>query len=66
MGIFTLPPKPPRADLDIESYLKSGDTVFFAVGAAHMLGDGGLVKLLTDKGYEVTRMDPPYLITKDA
>lgn len=24
MGIFTLPPKPPRADLDIESYLKSG------------------------------------------
>ncbi|MBR3991172.1 MAG: TraB/GumN family protein [Clostridia bacterium] len=49
-----------------EAYLKSGDTVFFAVGAAHMLGDGGLVKLLTDKGYEVTRMDPPYLITKDA
>ncbi len=49
-----------------ESYLKSGDTVFFAVGAAHMLGDGGLVKLLTDRGYEVTRMDPPYLITKDA
>ena len=49
-----------------ESYLKSGKTVFFAVGAAHMLGDSGLVKLLTDKGYEVTRVEPPYLHTNNA
>lgn len=49
-----------------ESYLKSGKTVFFAVGAAHMLGDAGLVKLLTDKGYEVTRVEPPYLPTNNA
>ncbi|MBR1733275.1 MAG: agmatine deiminase family protein, partial [Alloprevotella sp.] len=26
MGIFTLPPKPPRADLDVESFLRSDST----------------------------------------
>ncbi len=49
-----------------DSYLKSGKTVFFAVGAAHMLGDAGLVKLLTDKGYSVTRVEPPFLPADNA
>ncbi len=35
------------------SYLESGKTVFFAVGAAHMANEVGLVKLLTDAGYNV-------------
>ncbi len=34
-------------------FLTSGQTVFFAVGAAHMANDVGLVKLLTDAGYTV-------------
>ena len=34
-------------------YLASGQTVFFAVGAAHMANDIGLVQLLTDAGYTV-------------
>ena len=34
-------------------YLKSGDTVFFAVGSAHMAGETGLVRLLTDAGCAV-------------
>lgn len=40
-----------------EEYLASGETVFFAVGAAHMLGAHGLVQLLTDAGYTVERFD---------
>ena len=35
-------------------YLQSGKTVFFAVGLAHLLGDGGLVQALRDAGYTVT------------
>ena len=34
-------------------YLASGQTVFFAVGAAHMANATGLVQLLTDEGYSV-------------
>ena len=34
-------------------YLKSGKTVFFAVGAAHMANEKGIVKLLSDAGYTV-------------
>ena len=34
-------------------YLASGETVFFAVGAAHMANEGGLVQLLTDAGCTV-------------
>jgi len=36
-------------------YLESGDTVFFAVGAAHLLGEGGLAELLRWAGYTVER-----------
>lgn len=35
------------------SYLESGDTVFFAVGLAHVLSDSGLVNGLRDAGYTV-------------
>ncbi len=38
-------------------YIESGDVVFFAVGAAHMVGDVGVVSLLKDKGYTVERID---------
>ena len=34
-------------------YLASGDTVFFAVGAAHMANDVGLVQLLSEAGCTV-------------
>lgn len=34
-------------------YLQSGETVFFAVGTAHMLGEAGLVQLLTEAGCTV-------------
>ena len=37
-----------------KGYLDSGKTVFFAVGLAHLLGDGGLVQALRDAGYTVT------------
>ncbi|MBO4418368.1 MAG: TraB/GumN family protein [Oscillospiraceae bacterium] len=37
-----------------KGYLESGETVFFAVGLAHLLGDGGLVQALRDAGYTVT------------
>ncbi len=38
-------------------YLRSGDTVFFAVGAGHMVGDKGLVQLLRDAGCTVERIE---------
>jgi uncharacterized protein YbaP (TraB family) len=38
------------------SYLESGETVFFLVGAAHMLGENGLVSLLTQAGYTVEQL----------
>ena len=40
-----------------EEYLSSGETVFLAVGAAHMPGEHGLVRLLTNAGYTVERVD---------
>ncbi len=39
-----------------EEYLKSGDTVFFVVGAGHMLGEGGLPALLAAAGYTVEQI----------
>ena len=37
-------------------YIESGDTVFFAVGTAHMLDEKGVVNLLTEAGYTVERI----------
>ena len=34
-------------------YLQSGDTVFFAVGLAHVIAEDGLVNALRDAGYTV-------------
>ena len=34
--------------------MMQNNAVFFAVGAAHLLGDHGVLKLLKDKGYTVT------------
>lgn len=36
-----------------KQYLESGDTVFYAVGLAHLLAENGLVKTLRDAGYTV-------------
>ena len=36
-----------------KNYLKSDETVFYAVGIAHLLGDNGLVESLTAAGYTV-------------
>ncbi len=41
-----------------EEYLSSGKTVFFAVGLAHLLGEGGLVDSLREAGYTVTLIQP--------
>ena len=38
------------------SYLRSGKKVFFAVGAAHMVGDRGIVKALEQAGCTVERI----------
>ncbi len=38
-------------------YLESDQEVFFAVGAAHLFGEDGLVKTLTEAGYTVTPVD---------
>lgn len=37
----------------IERYLKSKGTYFVVVGAAHLVGEKGIVQLLKDKGYSV-------------
>lgn len=36
-------------------YIKSGKTVFIVVGAAHMVGESGLVNQLAEKGYSVKK-----------
>jgi len=36
-----------------QEYLESGDTVFFAVGLAHVVGEDGIVALLRQAGYTV-------------
>ena len=36
-----------------KKYLESGDTVFYAVGLAHLLAEDGLVFTLRDAGYTV-------------
>ena len=39
-----------------KKYLESGDTVFFAVGLAHLLAEDGLVFTLRDAGYTVEQI----------
>lgn len=40
----------------IEGYLKSDKNYLLVVGAGHLVGNEGLVKLLSDKGYKVEQM----------
>ncbi len=40
----------------IKSYLESGETVFVAVGLAHVIGEGGIIDLLRAEGYTVVRV----------
>jgi uncharacterized protein YbaP (TraB family) len=42
----------------IDGYLKGKEQVFVVVGAAHLLGDVGIVKLLKNKGYKVEQVGP--------
>ncbi len=39
----------------VEQYLKGKDTSFVVVGAGHIIGNKGIVKLLEAKGYHVER-----------
>ena len=39
-----------------KTYLESGQTVFFAVGIAHLVTDNGLVRALTNAGYIVDQV----------
>lgn len=41
--------------LKIEEYLKTEKTYFVIAGLAHYIGDDGIVRMLEDKGYTVTR-----------
>jgi len=40
----------------IEGFLKTKDTHFVVVGAGHLIGDKGIVKLLQDKKYKVEQL----------
>ena len=40
----------------IEGYLKTNGTYFVIVGAAHLLGDKGIIELLKGKGYSVEQL----------
>ena len=40
----------------IDGYLKAKDPVFVVVGAAHLVGEKGIPKLLLDKGYKVEQI----------
>lgn len=40
----------------LEEYLKGKDPIFVVVGAAHIIGDKGLAKMLRDKGYKVEQV----------
>jgi uncharacterized protein YbaP (TraB family) len=37
-------------------YLQSGDVIFYAVGAAHVLAEDGLLNTLRDAGYTVEQV----------
>jgi uncharacterized protein YbaP (TraB family) len=40
----------------VESYLKKGGAYFLVVGTAHIVGKGGIVDLLKNKGYKVEKL----------
>ncbi|NMM64580.1 TraB/GumN family protein [Clostridium sp. P21] len=40
----------------IESLIKSQEIYFVIVGASHVIGKGGLLKLFKDKGYKISRL----------
>jgi uncharacterized protein YbaP (TraB family) len=40
----------------IEGYLKTGETHFVVVGAAHLLGEKGIINLLRQMGYRIEQM----------
>jgi len=42
--------------LKIDGFLKANGTYFVIVGAAHLLGDRGIIQLLKDKGYTVEQL----------
>ncbi len=42
-----------RMTSHIEEFLKTRETYFVVVGAAHLIGDKGIVRALKDKGYSV-------------
>ena len=53
------------ADRSAAKMLASPDkSFFFAYGTAHMPGKVGVVKLLQDKGFEVTRIGAPESVRK--
>ena len=39
-----------------EEMLENGDNVFYVVGAAHMVGNDGIIALLKDRGFEVKQL----------
>lgn len=41
---------------NIENLVKAGEICFVVVGAAHVIGKGGILKLFKDKGYTVNRL----------
>ncbi len=40
----------------VEQFLHSGNTYFIVVGAAHLIGDQGIISLLRKKGYAVNQL----------
>jgi uncharacterized protein YbaP (TraB family) len=40
----------------IETFLKDSDAYFVLVGAGHLVGDKGIVRLLQDKKYKVEQL----------
>lgn len=40
----------------IEEYIKSDEKYALAVGALHFFGDDGIIKILEDKGYKITKL----------
>jgi uncharacterized protein YbaP (TraB family) len=40
----------------MDEYLKGKDQIFVVVGAAHIIGDKGIARLLRDKGYKVEQV----------